>query len=529
MSKGSEKARITEQKNNSHGTQVARNVTLINPPIFHKEKKEEITKISDRYWNMLDKIGTQLGDREEEPNIGLLIVANHLRQSGYDLEYIDFHQEDMYLREEKGEKLEKEEIYNEIKNIENPIIGLSCLPVNYSITRKIAKTIKENNENSFIFLGGAYPTVASKEILREEPSIDVVVRREGEKTAVELLNKITKGEDISSINGITYRDENGDICENPPRELMDLESVEYPAYDLLHEKYHPLIYRVYTSRGCPYNCDFCFPSKFFGEKVRFLPPSKVVDQIEYLKKEYNASDFLIGDLTFFANSEHSKAVCQEIIDRDIDISWWCQTRVDLINKKRANLLREAGCEMVSVGIESSVQMIRNKMHKEFTNNQILRALRILKHEGITTQGYFIIGNVGETFENVFNTIKAIRELILEGLIDISCISVLVPYPGTEFFENAEDYGIEILDKNLDNYFMSVSRYCNPYPVYRTKQLSRMEIRGLWKLALATATKCHRMTYKGKKEEEKSIINILRGGEEEDSYLLEIKDIEAFVD
>lgn len=260
-----------------------------------------------------------------------------------------------------------------------------------------------------------------------------------------------------------------------------------------------------------------------------MPPPKVVDQIEYLQKEYNASDFLIGDLTFFADPELGEAVCQEIIKRNIDISWWCQTRADLINKKRANLLREAGCKMASIGIESSVQIIRDKMHKEITNNQILRALKILKHEGITTQGYFIIGNVGETFENVFNTIKAIRELILEGLIDISCISVLVPYPGTEFFENAEDHGIEILDKNLDNYFMSVSRYCNPYPVYQTEHLSRMEIRGLWKLAMATATKYHKRMYQDKKDEEKSIINILRGLEEDSSYLLEIKDLEAFLD
>lgn len=216
--------------------------------------------------------------------------------------------------------------------------------------------------------------------------------------------------------------------------------------------------------------------------------------IAFLKHRYNSKDFLLGDLTFFQDSSKYRyeELCREIIRRDLGINWWCQTRTSLITKKRASLLRKAGCVQVALGIEVGSQTVLDSIKKEARLDDTTKACRLLENEGISVQGYFMIGLPEEDLNKVMRTIKFLEFLVSEGLVDSTNIAHLVPFPCLDMYNNPSACGIRIVDRDFSNYFMGVSRYLNPYPVYETKYLSRFQIHALWELALATATRSHRL-------------------------------------
>jgi radical SAM superfamily enzyme YgiQ (UPF0313 family) len=485
---------MTSKKNLRRGT----SVLLIQPPVFRKPKPWETSPLIDEFWDSVSVMGTQYGDQDIEPNHGLLYVASALRKADFSVEIVDFHFQDILLRNERRRYINKDDIRGILSQKKLEYVGISCLTPNAHWAKKISDIVKSINPASYVFVGGIFATFASEHILSKWKNVDAVVRGEGEITAVELLDRKVNNKNLEGVLGISYRATNGELKDTPDRPLIkDLDSIPYPAYDLLPKECPRLVPRIQLARGCKYNCTFCAPRVLWRNRVRYRDPKKVVDQIAYLIDKHNVRYFLIGDLTFFQKDENQTRnyyveLCNEISRRKLDIKWWCQTRVELVTDECARLLSKAGCVQVGLGIEIASQRARDAVKKENDIHDTRKACRYLKQNGIAVQAYIMIGLPEETIDDAFHTIKMIEELIQENLIDLTNIAVLVPYPCLEFCADAKNDAIRILDRDFSDYYMGVCRWINPMPTYETPYLSRFQIRALWELALATAAKNHRM-------------------------------------
>jgi radical SAM superfamily enzyme YgiQ (UPF0313 family) len=289
---------------------------------------------------------------------------------------------------------------------------------------------------------GAHLSGIPRETLEKIPDIDIGITGEPEYTILDILNKDNL-ETLDEVNGIVWR--NGKeikITKSRPW-IEDLDTLPQPAWDLLPlEKYKlPFINKKYliveTSRGCPFTCDFCVASLNHGIKFREKRPETVVNEIENLTKEFNIKYFnLFGD-TVTLNKKFVEKFCDELIKRNLNIQWLTNTRADTIyDLDLVKKMKESGCWMLSIGIESYNEKIRNDMQKKLETDKITQAIKLLRENGILSFGFFIYGYPGETEKDMYNTTKFALSLPL----DYANFYSAVPYPGTSFYNKCVQEG-----------------------------------------------------------------------------------------
>ncbi|MFH1386580.1 MAG: radical SAM protein, partial [bacterium] len=230
--------------------------------------------------------------------------------------------------------------------------------------------------------------------------------------------------------------------------IKNLDELPFPAYHLVKiEKYSPppgLFFKkpiigMITSRGCPYDCNFCADTIIWQGQCRMKKSQFVVDEMEYLVTKFGAKEIKFYDDTFTANRSRVVEICQEILKRKIDVLWRCGSRVDRVDLELLRLMKESGCCSITFGIESGSDEILEKMNKNITVKQIKNAVKAAKSAGIETKGYFILNYPGETIATTEQTIKLSGELNL----DFAVFNLFLPYPGTKARKEVESsYQIE---------------------------------------------------------------------------------------
>jgi radical SAM superfamily enzyme YgiQ (UPF0313 family) len=196
--------------------------------------------------------------------------------------------------------------------------------------------------------------------------VDIIVRGEGEITFLELVQKLSSGEDYREIDGISFRDDEGVPRSNPDREVIkDLDSLPLPAWHLAPmEKYFEVFAKrefsiqkpctvIMTSRGCPGNCTFCANRAMWGRGVRRRTPVNVLKEIEYLHHEYGVKDIHFLDDTFTFNKGWNNTFYDELVKSGMGITWRCQGRVDTVNRDMLRTMKKVGCYFICFGVESA--------------------------------------------------------------------------------------------------------------------------------------------------------------------------------
>jgi len=399
-----------------------------------------------------------------QPPLGLASLAAVLEKDGYQIEILDAN----------ALQLSEHDVVKRVDSAD--IIGITAMTPIINSAIQIAKGIKQNNPDSTIILGGPHATILPEEILNDVPEIDIIVKGEGEETIVELYNALKRGESIENVHGIAYRDH--DIIKSTPSRppLMDLDSLPFLAYHLLPlDKYklHPPRGREYpfmamlTSRGCPYNCIFCSKS-VFGRRFRCQSPERIVDEIVYLKERFGIKEIAFYDDVFTLNQKRTMQLAKELKKRNLDISWTCEARVNLVTEELLKEMKKAGCYMVAYGIESGNQTILNNLRKGITIEQIKSAIKATQKAGIQSVGYFMLGSPGETPETIRQTINFAKNLPL----DFAQFSITTPYPGTDLYNIYLNSG----NKNIKwDDFIYVSFKSSSAPVFETKLLSKEDL------------------------------------------------------
>ncbi|MFW9794046.1 MAG: B12-binding domain-containing radical SAM protein [Candidatus Thorarchaeota archaeon] len=364
------------------------------------------------------------------PPLGIGYVASYIREHGKH----DVKIHDGLLRNSNSSD------FNTVLSSFSPdVVGISgqTTPSIHDVYRT-AKAVKNYNPAILVVVGGAHVTFQDKQVLRDCPEIDVVVRGEGEVTMHALLEKVNEGHSFSNVVGTTSR-RNGTIGKNPDRPFIsDLDCLPFPAYDLLRlHQYFPKGNRfapMITSRGCPYRCTFCSSSRITGKRWRGRSPENVIQEIQYLQDKYRVRDITFIDDLFTFDHQRVADICELINEEADDITWTCSSRADIISRhpEMASWLKRAGCHTIYIGAESGSQRILNKIKKGIQLTQIVRSVGIAKKVGLQVVLSFILGIPGETEEDMRSTIDFACRLDP----DLAQFTICTPYPGTPMYDEA---------------------------------------------------------------------------------------------
>lgn len=403
--------------------------------------------------------------------LGLAYIAKVILNNGHDVEILD-----IQLNKHGSEYVEKF-----IQNSKPNVVGITGLVTALNYIVWLAEIIKRYHPQVPLLMGGALATTAPK-ILLENTKIDIAIIDEGELTMAELIKvfeSLENKEGFTTIKGIWYKDGEGKIRANPQGERIEnLDSVNFPAWQLFDMKKYlnlpvPLLdleWRkkkrwifVSTSRGCPFNCNFC--SRVFGRKTYLRSAENIVSEIKTLIDRYNIEHINFCDDLFMIDSGRVSRFCQLLSSLSKKISWNATARVDLINESLLEKMRKAGCISLCLGIESASQKILNKMGKNITPAMAEKAISLLKKVGVYPHCTFMIGMIGENK----NTIKETVDFIKKTDIFPQGFSYTTPLPASILYEEVKKKGLiqneteylkKITGNFIDHFVINVSELTN---------------------------------------------------------------------
>ena len=369
----------------------------------------------------------------------------------------------------QAEKLDYQAFRNRIQQVPSDIVGVTATTLLYKSALQILTIAKDAHPQAVTMIGGSHASFWDENALKECASLDIVVRREGEMTFLELLQKLTEKKTPAGVLGSTFRAKDGTITRNPDRPFIeDLDQLPFPAHHLLPlNAFHRMgktIFPLTTSRGCVYWCDFCSTVRMFGRGYRMRSPKNVVDEMEMLHSKYGESQFTFYDDAFTVSRERVVKICEELKARKLRVNWDCETRVDMVDKALLETMRNAGCMAVWFGVESGSQKILGAMNKKIKLDQTRYAYKTAHDLGLMTVASTVIGFPGETEETAWETIDFIMELNPD---DIG-FYVATPYPGTPMYDLVKQKGwLRITDFN---------KYDTATPTFETPWLRMERIR-----------------------------------------------------
>jgi radical SAM superfamily enzyme YgiQ (UPF0313 family) len=401
-------------------------ITLVYPPVSMEGRYREVAT------------------GHEVPPQPLIYLGAYLRQNNFKCSLIDAN----------ALGLSMDETVNRILALAPRYVGITSPTMLISTAGKLAKKIKENNPHIKTIVGGPHITALPNKTMELYEDIDIGVLGEGELTIIDLLSALENKISLNSVNGIIYR-QDGNLITTPTRTFIkDIDTLPFPAWDML-----PDILRYYqqsaaridrlpnvsliSSRGCPFKCIFC-ARNVFGNVTRTHSADYIIRIIKYLIEEYKIKSISFEDENFVIYKKRLVEFCEKIIVEKIDVTWDCASNVNAAEPGILSLMKKAGCWQVNYGIESGSQRILDFIKKGTRLENIKRALKMTKDAGLITKGYFIIGHPIETKETIQETINFLKKVPL----DVFQMSFMVPLPGTELYEIANQYGK--FDNNWNN-------------------------------------------------------------------------------
>lgn len=334
-----------------------------------------------------------------------------------------------------------EDIIIILKDIKADIVGISVFTATAPVTEDLIVAIRKVFDTPII-LGGPHITCFPSESLENYRAADCIVIGEGEQTIAELIDVFHEKEKWNTVNGIGFRDSDGNIVLTAPRQYInDLDSLPLPARHLYDSSLYCALPNQYkrkpntvmlTSRGCPFKCTFCFQGGKFGPKFRRHSVDRVIYEIKKLQQEYNIKEITFWDDIFTLNKKWVYEFCERLSKERINIVWTCLGRINTMTKNLLIKMANAGCWSIFYGIETGNQDLLDTVNKGFTLDECRRVVKWTHEAGIETRGSFMLALPGETPEMALKTIDFAIEL------DLTYAQFLPTYPepGTVLYEKA---------------------------------------------------------------------------------------------
>jgi len=386
-------------------------------------------------------------------------------------------------------KIINRDVVRTIKSWQPHIVGITAVSQYYNHAMQYAKIAKSYGLS--VIMGGTHISALPETMTHD---MDVSVIGEGEKTIVELVATwAAEGKfypnHLAEVDGIAYWDNNQVLTTKPRALVQPLDNIPHPARDISAIGRYT---SMFTSRGCPYRCTYCFSSRFWN-KVRFFSAEYVVEEIESLYKSGVRQISLLDDL-FIADTKRLEKIIELLSSKNLlgKLAYICNVRSNMVTNELAKLLHTLNVKYVGMGIESGCQRTLEylKGKGNITVADHSNAIQALKDNGIHTHPSFIIGSPFEDRDSVLETIKFIED---NNITDFE-IYVLVPFPGTPVWEYAK--GRNLVSSNMDWSRLYWNFGKNPNPVVLSERLSRQEVQDFynqiidWKIKHIIATRKH---------------------------------------
>lgn len=372
------------------------------------------------------------------PPLGLSYVAAACESAGAEVLFLDY----------IVQKYTPKKLAQALKEFQPDAVGTTSVTMNFKQAMELLRDAAHICPDAVTMMGGPHVSFDIENTLKLYPELDLIVRGEGEETLMELVPLLDRPDKWETLQGLAFR-KNGSVIQTPERPLIqDLDSLPLPARHLLPmSRYQALGFPVtiITSRGCPNSCIFCLGRRMVGRKPRFRNPSLVVDEIEQIIS-LGMTRINIADDLFTASKKRVTALCREILRRGIRIEWSAFARVNTVNPDILAIMKKAGCNAVSFGIESGNPDMLKRVKKGITLEQARQAARWTKEAGMVAHASFMVGLPGETYQTMKETRKFAESLDIEYGFHF-----LSPFPGTTIYEEINSYDIEVLTQNWDLY------------------------------------------------------------------------------
>jgi len=369
------------------------------------------------------------------PPIGLASIAAYLEKRRIDASIID-----CYARPDSDSL-----IRGYLESEKPAFLGLSCTTSTFLDGIRTAKLAKSILPDIKVIFGGAHVSALKERILENFPVVDFTVIGEGEETLAELMEK--NGENISSVSGIIYREKEDEIRYTGQRATaLDLDELPFPSYEKLEG--FPSAYKAslfsypkapssscISSRGCPYACSYCDRS-VFGRSFRYNSAEYLYEHVNYLSDRFGVKHIIFYDDQFTFRRDRVIDFAKMMINRPRKISFNCVARAEHIDYELLLLLKEAGCWMISLGIETGDENLLAQHRQNANLSMLSEKLHLIKKAGIRTKGLFMMGLPGETEAGI----RKSMEYLFSNPIDELNIAKFTPFPGSPIYEKVHELG-----------------------------------------------------------------------------------------
>jgi radical SAM superfamily enzyme YgiQ (UPF0313 family) len=402
-----------------------------------------MVKLNDKNILLVHPLGYQLAAAANDisrkanimPPLGLASIAAYLDRAGLNSLILD-----CYAHPDADNRL------LELLRRERPgMIAFSCTTASFHDGVRLAQLAKDELPEIRTVFGGAHVSALQEQVLEFSPLIDYAVIGEGEQTMLELAQ--LAGTPPRGVGGVVWRDSDGSIVNNGYRiDTLVLDDLPFPAYEKLAG--YPHAYRLpifnypkapnsscISSRGCPYSCSYCDRS-VFQRSFRYNSAEYLYRHLQYLKERFGIRHINFYDDQFTFHRGRVEEFCRMMIERPLGMTFNCAVRAEHVDRELLQLMKTAGCWMVSLGIESGDEQLLAQ-HRQNANLDLLaETIRTIKSCGIRTKGLLMMGLPGESEASIRRSMDYVFSLP----IDDFNLAKFTPFPGSPIYEQIHQLG-----------------------------------------------------------------------------------------
>lgn len=344
---------------------------------------------------------------------------------------------------------------------------------------RITRELKDKLPDLRVIFCGPFVTVFAEKILRDYPFIDLALRGEYDLTLTEVMKRWRRGEDIQGLAGVAFRNRDEIPVSGSKGFIDDINRLPRPAFKLFpcNEDpdmtrymdgictYRPMV-TLHSSRGCPFKCDFCLWNQVMYGNGPWRPfdVERIVDEMEYVIREFGAREIYFDDDDFCISKEHVLNICREIRERRMKIKWSCMGDAMVTDEEMIAAMAGAGCVFMKFGVESGNKGVLKKIGKPLDPERAVEVSRWCRKHGIMTHATFVLGLYGDTMATMRDTVRLAHRI----KFDYAQVSIATPFPGTRMYDKLLKEGAI---KELDYSRFDGAQSC----VFNTEALTAEEI------------------------------------------------------
>ncbi len=368
------------------------------------------------------------------PPLGLAGIASYLDREGVETRLVD------YYAKPDSDRF----IIDYLREKRPAFLGLSCTTSSFLDGVRVAELAKSVLPGIRVICGGHHVSALKQKTMVDFPAIDMVVVGEGEKALWDIVNA---SRDDHAVPGVIYRLTDNTLFEVTSRQsALELDTLPFPAYHKLDGFPHAYRLPIFnyptvpstsclSSRGCVYACSYCDRS-VFGRTFRCNSAEYLYEHLAYLVERFKIRHVNFYDDQFTYNRERIIKFARMICDKPPGITFNCAVRADHIDEELLQHLKDAGCWMISLGIETGDSELLRQYRKNVDLETLKEKIRMISRAGIRTKGLFMVGLPGETEQSVRRSIDYLRSLPID---DIN-VSIFTPFPGSPLYRRAKELG-----------------------------------------------------------------------------------------